>query len=297
MERNYTKIWWQHCLAIIGFSVIPLFIVSISLYLLFDKIYTEKVLENLQNRVEARRDTVDLFLSERIAQIYTVAHTNTIEDLSDENYLGQLFSIMHAKSDSYVDIGVIDRNGDHLAYVGPYHDVLKSANYKNEQWFDSVISQGIFISDIFMGYRNFPHFIIAVFVRNGNNPWILRLTINLKNLDDIIQKAWIGKFSDSFIINQSNLLQTVPRFGGEYLSQPIFINKSEKQNSLSVPYPNLGSTVKTTVERIHLEGHDIFLGATPVRNTKWVFIIGCSAEFVGSLGGRQVAKPMIQGYF
>ncbi len=24
---------------------------------------------------------------------------------------------------------------------------------------------------------------------------------------------------------------------------------------------------------------------------------GCSAEFVGSLGGRQVAKPMMQGYF
>ena len=30
MERNYTKIWWQHCLAIIGFSVIPLLIVNIA---------------------------------------------------------------------------------------------------------------------------------------------------------------------------------------------------------------------------------------------------------------------------
>ena len=79
MERNYTKIWWQHCLAIVGFSVVPLFIVSISLYLLFNKIYTEKVLENLQNRVEARRDTVDLFLSERIAQIYTVANTKNLK--------------------------------------------------------------------------------------------------------------------------------------------------------------------------------------------------------------------------
>ena len=43
MERNYTKIWWQHCLAIIGFSVIPLLIVNIALFLLFNRIYTDKV--------------------------------------------------------------------------------------------------------------------------------------------------------------------------------------------------------------------------------------------------------------
>ena len=61
MERNYTKIWWQHCLAIIGFSVIPLLIVNIALFLLFNRIYTDKVSENLQNRIEDRRDTVDLF--------------------------------------------------------------------------------------------------------------------------------------------------------------------------------------------------------------------------------------------
>ena len=73
MERNYTKIWWQHCLAIIGFSVIPLLIVNIALFLLFNRIYTDKVSENLQNRVEGRRDTVDLFLNERVAQIYIVA--------------------------------------------------------------------------------------------------------------------------------------------------------------------------------------------------------------------------------
>lgn len=270
MERNYTKIWWQHCLAIIGFSVIPLFIVSMSLYTLFNRIYTEKVSENLQNRVEARRDTVDLFLSERISQIYTVAYTNKIENLLDEQYLGKVFSIMHAKSDSYVDIGVIDSNGDHLAYIGPYHDILKTVNYINEPWFNSVMSQGIFISDIFMGYRKFPHFIIAVLIRNRNESYILRLTINLKNLDDIVQKAWMGKLSDSFIINSSNMLQTLPRFGGEYHSFPMLI---KNKNDRSIPYPNMSSTVKTTVDRINIEGNDIFLGATPVKNTKWILIV------------------------
>ena len=103
MERNYTKIWWQHCLAIIGFSVIPLLIVNIALFLLFNRIYTDKVSENLQNRVEGRRDTVDLFLNERVAQIYTVAQTNKVQDLADEAYLNRIFSIHSRAEDDRLD--------------------------------------------------------------------------------------------------------------------------------------------------------------------------------------------------
>ena len=273
MDRNYTKIWWQHCLAIIAFSVIPLLIVSISLYTLFNKIYIERVTENLQNRVEARRDTVDLFLNERVAQIYTVAHTNKIADLTDEASLSRIFAIMHTKSDSYVDIGVIDMDGNHLAYVGPYYSLLKSANYKNEPWFNAVISQGIFISDVFMGYRHFPHFIIAVLIRDKNESWILRLTINLKNLDDIVQKAWIGSFGDSFLINSANQLQTLPRLGGEYMASPIFMRYAKGENKDYIPYPDFGSTVKTRVEWLSIQGHDVLLTAAPVRNTKWVLVL------------------------
>ncbi len=287
MERNYTKLWWQHCLAIVGFSVIPLLIVSISLYFLFNKIYTQQVSEDLRNRVEARRDTLDLFLSERIAQIYTVANTNTVAELTDEKYLGQVFAIMHAKSDSYVDVGVIDRAGNHLAYVGPYHDVLKSANYKNEPWFNAVMAQGIFISDVFMGYRHFPHFIIAVLMRENNETWILRLTINLKNLDDIVQKAWLGSMSDAFIINSANQLQTQPRFGGDYLSSPIFMRFSKDADQNRVPYPDLGSTVKTRVDRMSIQGNDVFLSAAPVRNTKWVLVIKESPD--------EILSPLAQG--
>ena len=185
MERNYMKIWWQHCLAIVGFSVIPLLIVNLALFFVFNRIYTQKVSEDLQNRVEERRDTLDLFLDERIAQIFTVAHTHSVETLADEAELGRIFAVMHAKSDSYVDIGLIDQNGRHLAYVGPYYEALKQVNYKNEPWFNAALAQGVFISDVFLGFRNFPHFIIAVLVQDRNAPCILRLTINLKNIDDI----------------------------------------------------------------------------------------------------------------
>lgn len=286
MERNYTRIWWQHCLAIIGFSVIPLLVVNICLYLLFNYLYTDKVSENLHSRVEGRRDTVDLFLNERIAQIYTVAHTNTIEELADEENLGRIFATMHAKSDSYVDIGLIDKEGNHLAYVGPYYEVLKTANYKDKFWFNAVIAHGVFISDIFMGYRNFPHFIIAVLIQGKNEPYILRLTINLKNLDDIVQRAWTGSQSDSFIVAPSNLLQTLPRFGGKYLNAPVLRLPSGGEQG-SVPYPDFTGLSTTRVERRTIEGLDVFLAAAPIKNTRWVLVIKESPD--------EILSPLTKG--
>ena len=286
MERDYMKIWWRHCLAIVGFSVIPLLIVNLALFFVFNRIYTQKVSEDLQNRVEERRDTLDLFLDERIAQIFTVAHTHSVETLADEAELGRIFAVMHAKSDSYVDIGLIDREGRHLAYVGPYYEALKQVNYKNEPWFNAALAQGVFISDVFLGFRNFPHFIIAVLVQDRNAPCILRLTINLKNIDDIIQKAWTSARSDSFIINRNNQLQTLPRFGGEYMSAPC-LNPPEGEEAPPAAYPDYSAAARSRVERRRIGGHELFLSAAPLRNTKWVLVIRENPE--------EILSPLARG--
>lgn len=278
MERNYRKLWWQHCLAIICFSVIPLLFVNISLYGLFDRIYTEKVKETLRSSAENQRDSLDLFFNERIAQLYTVANINTFENLTNESYLNKVFDIMHTKSNSYMDIGIIDNEGNHRSYVGPYYDLLKTVNYQHEPWFNAVKADGIFISDIFMGYRKSPHFIIAVLVRDKSNPWILRVTINLKNIDDIIQKAWIGHLSDAFLVNKENRLQTKPRFGGDFLEPPILPGFTALPLKDRPLYPDFSSIVATKVERRSVHGYDAFFAATAIEKTKWVLVIKESPE-------------------
>jgi len=288
MERNYRKLWWQHCLAIICFSVIPLLFVNGSLYKLFDKIYTDKVTETLRSAAENRRDAIDLFFNERIAQLFTVANTNTFQQLTDENYLGKVFEIMHAKSNSYMDIGVIDSEGRHVSYVGPYYDLLKQVNYKNEPWFSAVRANGIYISDIFMGYRKVPHFIIAVMVREKSTSWILRVTINLKNIDDIVHKAWIGKLSDAFIVNNKNALQTRPRFGGDFLEIPSF-PEFALDSLTPQAYPDFSSTVTTKVERVTHHGIDAFFAAILIQNTKWILVIKESPD--------EILSPLVKGRY
>ena len=198
------------------------------------------------------------FFDERISQLVTMAHTHSLKQLADENYLNRVFNIMQTRSKSYIDIGVIDQEGNHLAYVGPYPE-LKGVNYQKEDWFQSVMSGGVYISDVFLGFRKYPHFIIAVMTREGNQTWILRATINSEIIDQVVRAGQIGKKGDAFIVNKRNILQTAPRFSGEIFGHP--------------KTPDFSRVIENQVEEQSLEGVRALFAATVINNTKWVLVI------------------------
>ena len=258
-DKQYRQFRWQITLTKILFSIIPLFILAAALYYHFSVSYTDKVMERLRTLAGNRQASLDLFLDERISQLTTLAYTSTHAELSDEEYLNKVLQIMQARSRSYIDLGVIDQNGDHLAYVGPYHNVLKGVNYRHEPWFDAVLSTGIYVSDVFLGFRKVPHFIIAVVVREKGQNLILRATIDSDVIDNIVHAAWTGTSGDAYLINRENLLQTKPRFGGNLLEP--------------APGPDFSSTVGTRVEEITYKGETGLFAATQIKIKKWVLVI------------------------
>jgi two-component system NtrC family sensor kinase len=260
MEINkYRQLWLQITLTKILFSVIPLLILAATLYYHFSVSYTDKVMERLRTLADNRQASLDLFLDERISQLITLAYTSSHAELINEEYLSRALQVMQSRSKSYMDLGVIDQNGDHLAYVGPYHSLLKGINYRNEAWFAAVLNAGTYVSDIFLGFRKVPHFIIAVVVREKGQNLILRATIDSDVIDNIVHAAWTGKTGDAYLINRENLLQTKPRFGGNLLE--------------SAPGPDFSSVVGTRVEEITYKGETGLFAATQVKGKKWVLVI------------------------
>ena len=258
-DKKYRYLWWQITLTKILFSIVPLFILAVALYYHFSVSYTTKVMESIRTLAVNRQGALDLFLEERISQLATLANTNSLDRLSDEDYLNKVFNIMQSRSRSYIDLGIIDQNGDHLAYVGPYYNILKGVNYRNEKWFDATLNSGIYISDVFLGFRKVPHFIIAVLVREKNRSWILRATIDSDVIENIVSAAQIGKTGDAFLINQENLLQTKPRFGGNLLEPPTG--------------PDFSSVVGMRVEEIKFKGEPSLNAAIQIKAKKWVLVI------------------------
>ena len=256
-DKGYRKLQRKIVGATLGFSLIPLVALGLSMYYLFSFSYTSKIMDTLRSKAENRRVAMDLFLDERLSQLTTLAYTHTLDQLKDEKYLNSVFTLMQARSKSYVDLGVIDRSGNHVAYVGPYE--LKGLNYHDEEWFHETMLRGFYISDVYTGFRKLPHFIIAVMRREGDRTWILRATIDTDLFDSMVKAAQSGKKGDAYVLNADNVLQTKPRYGGELLS---------KMDDFQ-----MAKFVGTHVEDMDVQGERGIFGTTWLRNKDWLLVI------------------------
>ncbi len=257
--KHYDRLALKMIIMTLSFSLIPLFALGTTIYIQFTNAYQSKVAESAKTLAQNRRASIELFFDERIAQLNTVAQTHPIEKLKDEAFLKKIFDTLLAKSKSFIDIGVIDSQGNHQAYVGPHYDKLKSVNYAQEEWFNAVLTTGIYISDVFMGFRKAPHFIIAVTTIDNNQIYILRATINSAIIDEMVRAGQVGKRGDAFIVNQENILQTQPRFSGQLLGKPTS--------------PDFSSSVGSTVEFVNLKNEENIYATAQIKNPKWVLVI------------------------
>lgn len=261
-------------------SLAPLILLGATIYYQFEKMYREKIEEQIKYRSQAQAEAVDRFLKTRMAILGSMADTHSFWQMIDETHLSQLFHIMNLRQGNFVDLGVIDNVGQHRAYVGPYD--IKSFNYFNEPWFDEVMSKGIYISNVYTGYRKLPHFIIAVRRQENQQTWILRATIDPEVFGEIVRSAQVGKTGDAYIVNSEGVFQTQPRFRGDILSKSII------QPSLF----GSGTTVITTGSQMDVfdRFHELGNGTTAVtfstsggsrtlyagswlRNNKWLLVI------------------------
>ena len=69
-----------------------------------------------------------------------MAAAHIFQKMVSENKLTRILTIMNETAGAFVDLGVIDAQGNHLAYMGPYD--LKGRNYHEQIWFAEVMGKG-----------------------------------------------------------------------------------------------------------------------------------------------------------
>ncbi|MGQ9484347.1 MAG: hypothetical protein ACUVSA_05000 [Desulfosoma sp.] len=76
------------------------------------------------------------------------------------------------------------------------------------------------MSDVFLGYRRFPHVVIAVEQTNlEGDRWILRATIDTQRFNELIASMGLEADSDAFLINWDGIFRTPSRFYGGVLEK------------------------------------------------------------------------------
>jgi two-component system NtrC family sensor kinase len=257
-ESIYKNLRRKITTIILCVAIFPLIFLGETIYYRFVRTYGEKIEDQIKYRTRSESDAVEVFLRERTAILATIVDTHTFDDLKQQENLTRMFKVISRRTDGLIDLGVIDSAGQHLAYAGPYN--LKGLNYFQQAWFKEVVSKGKYISDVYMGYRQLPHFVIAVRGYSNGRSWILRATVDSDIFNKIVRIAQTGRSGDAYIINKNGIYQTAPRFSGKILGKS------------NIPLTLFGQGT-TVAEKIKANGKTKHVAGTWLKNNEWLMVI------------------------
>jgi two-component system NtrC family sensor kinase len=241
-------------------TIVPLFMMALINYHQYQSSLKQEMIEPTKLLVSKTRHSFEFFLNERQSLIKSISYFYSLNDLCDEKRLNHILFILKKEFVGFVDLGLINgSDGRQMCYVGPYN--LLGKNYANQDWFQEVTLKGTYISDVFMGYRKFPHIAIAVqrLEENGKS-WILRTTIDTTMFDNLIAAMGLDAESDAFILNKEGIFQTNSRLYGKVL----------EQCPLKIP---TGGQATYVDERKDPSGKDVFLTYTHFSYPDYTLVI------------------------
>jgi two-component system NtrC family sensor kinase len=203
--------------ALLAASFIPLLVIGGGMYYHTVSILEQKTLSALDAEISEHREAIDQFLTERAIDLKNLSSILEFDYLTAPGNLKKMFDTLQQQLPCFTDIGVIDDEGRHRAYIGPYD--LISKNYKDSPWFKMIAQKDLYISDVFQGFRKEPHFIIAVKRKTTEGFWILRATVDTEYFERLVTEILSKRDGEAYVVNGDGIFQTTPRWGGKIMGQ------------------------------------------------------------------------------
>ncbi|RJR50125.1 MAG: sensor histidine kinase [Desulfobacteraceae bacterium] len=261
MNQNpYAKMKRTIFLIMILVPAVPFFLTVGIGYHYFTSSIESSTIATMTRIMADHRRMIDSFLAERRADLEFVLNTQTFDSLSDNQKLYDILLQLQKTSSAFVDLGLFNEEGIHLVYHGPYR--LTGRDYGKEEWFLQVMKDGAYISDIFLGFRRIPHFVIAQKKTEPGRSWILRATIDTYVFNDVVKSVRIGKTGEAFIVNSEGYLQTDRRSGGNLMDRdPEYLE-----------HPSSDSGTKVTIKK-DATGEEYLYATTWLTNKPWLLVV------------------------
>jgi two-component system, NtrC family, sensor kinase len=239
---RYHRLWIFSIIIMCLVSLTPLIIMTFTNYYQYEEAYTVEFTHQMTQLISSTKQTLEFFIRERLSALTFLINEKSFEDLSNNKKLIHLLSHLKNSFEGFIDLGLIDSQGNHRSYAGPYELLRK--NYKDQPWFQEVTLQGIYVSDVFMGFRKFPHIVIAIKHETENGDfYVLRATLSTDILNNKIHSLIYWPQSDAFLINSEGILQTTSRFYGSILEKyPLAVPPFAPNTIVKQEYDAEGNT-------------------------------------------------------
>jgi two-component system, NtrC family, sensor kinase len=213
---NFRRMWLLAVAVTAAVSLIPLISITAVNYRVTQTGIESEIRLRTVRLVSNIRRTVTFFLEERLSAMRFIIQLHPYNSLDTQNQLTLILENLKKSFGGFVDLGIIEPDGNQRFYVGPYD--LTGKNYLDQEWFKQTKEKGSYISDVFLGYRQVPHMVIAV-----RHEWtdgsfrILRTTFDMDRFEALITGTDVAGTGDVFLINRNGDLQTPSRTYGDVL--------------------------------------------------------------------------------
>jgi two-component system, NtrC family, sensor kinase len=256
---NFRRVWFLAVLITAAVSLLPLIFITAVNYQATQKGFESEIRFRTVRLVSNIRRSVKFFLEERQSAIEFISRFSPGKELNTPGRLELILENLKNSFGGFLDLGIIDADGIQRTYVGPY--ALKGKNYGNQEWFQQVVQKGSYISEVYLGFRNIPHLVIAVKHINANGSfYILRATLDTERFNHMIAGTESGDTGDAFLINRKGALQTPSRTYGEVLQY------------IPLPIPTFSSKTEVMEEIVH-KRDPLIIGYAYIQDSPFILIM------------------------
>jgi len=229
-------------------------------YYYFTTSLESSTIDTVKRILDDHRQMIDSFLSNRKANLEFILNSYSFDDLADPETLYKILARLQKESSAFVDLGLFNEEGIHINYQGPYR--LAGKDYAKAPWFQEVMRKGHYISDVFLGYRRIPHFIIALKGEFEGKSWIIRSTIDTHIFNDLVKKVRIGKTGEAYLLDAEGIFQTERRSGGNLMDK----------DPEALKRPSSPGTIQTFIEK-DSRGDAYLYATTWLTDKDWLLVV------------------------
>ena len=243
---------------LLGF-LLPNALLSAYFHFQFTHTLKNSALLNLEAVAENQKNTIDLYLQERVVNLFNLFHSREFSLQPTQESMDSYLQSLKRFNDGFIDVGFFNARGIQIGYAGP-HPQLRGRDYSDQPWFEDLRagSRNYLISDLYTGLRNIPHFTIAVRQVFDGTPYSMRATLDPDKLYVFLRAISHGKEVETTLVNARGQYQVVDPARSPFPASSSYVPPGS---------PAAG------VEEIELDERATLVAYTWLKETPWALLV------------------------
>ncbi len=227
-ERAYRDLKRKQLTRLFFTYLAPLLVVLIYFSYQYQQLASDSWRLHLTAIAENQANTFNLFLTERVVNLNNVIDDPNLRERHSSEELQVYLEGLKRVSETFVDLGFFDSSGVQISYAGPYPS-LENRDYSSERWFAELkeTHREFVITDIYLGFRQRPHFTIAVSRDFDGKYAVVKATLDPEKIYDYMSSLEGSSEVSISIVNEDGYYQLVTPHIGTPLETSSFVPPQE----------------------------------------------------------------------